>query len=122
MNLFKKPICITALTLCLLLPTAGYGESIMIQSEDTLATHNIMFLPITATYYPGCTGTVLEGLDCEDEWAEYALNVNDFGQSRFTLQCRGAIGVTCHFEVTFTGNQSGSEQTIDVEYVGLGYG
>jgi hypothetical protein len=122
MGLSRKSICIFVVTLCCVLPASVYGEAIQIEAEDTTATYDMMFAPIQVIDSPGCSGTILQGLDYVGEWAEYDLSVSEFGRSTYWIRCRGDLGTPYTFHVTFTGNQSGESQTIDVNFVGQGMG
>lgn len=118
---FWKPLCVIVVTLVFALPASVGGEAIQCEAEDTLATYDYDGDPIQVINSPGCVGTVLYGLDAVGEWAEYHLPITDYGRSRFWIRCRGDAGYLTEFQATFTGDHSGSTQTVDFEYTGQGF-
>jgi hypothetical protein len=118
-----KQVVALIVTLAFIAPQAAFATQFEIQTEDFSTCHDVALVPIHKEPSPSCSGGyMLLGLDCPGEWAEYPLSVTDFGDWSVTLKCRGDAGVSHTFRLTCTGTQSGSSESIEITFVGVGYG
>jgi hypothetical protein len=115
----------TATILLVILCAAGTAApaTIEIEAEDFECCYDCGLDHIQRTPAPIGTGlAVLIGLDCPDEWIEYLLEVDAFGEYGVVMRARGNIGVHYQLRLTLTGHTSGQSQTVDLIFDGAGYG
>jgi hypothetical protein len=112
-----------SLVVGVIVPTLCAAKGITIEAEDFVAHNNTGGQVIQSLPLSGCSGGyILIGLDAAGEWAEYDLSVTGFGHYTFLIKCRGDFGVAYGFRMIFTPLGSGTEQTVDFSFVGMGYG
>ncbi len=118
-----KRIVISCLIMGMLVPALCAARGITIEAEDFTVCNNTGGQVIQSVPLSGCSGGhALVGLDAPGEWAEFDVSVTGFGHYTFLMKCRGDLGVPYELRVVFTPIDSGTEQSVDFEFVGMGYG
>ncbi|UCH82736.1 MAG: hypothetical protein JSW50_09665 [Candidatus Latescibacterota bacterium] len=120
-NSYRIFACLLAVVIAA--PTLSAAGRIMIEAESFTAHNDTGGQLLQSIALSGCSGGyALIGLDADGEWATYDVSVAEFGYYSFLIKCRGEFNVAYNFQLVFTPVESGEAQTVDFEFVGMGYG
>lgn len=123
MNPFGKRIMLVGLTAAVMAPSPVWSKTVLIEAEDYTTSHNITGEAIEVFPGSGCSGGYfLVGLDYAGEWTEYDVAVTDFGYYALAIKCRGDLNHYYAFRLTFTSAEAGTEESVDFNFTGNGYG
>lgn len=111
----KRVLLVVGL-LGLIAPLPAVAQVLTLQAEYYTASHDIDYDVIQSL------SGYLFGLDYGDEWTEYHLTVNSWGEYSVSMLVRGNLGAAYQLRLIFTADGSGNEQTINVPFTGSGWG
>jgi hypothetical protein len=113
----KHTVIITISLLLLVCPLGAAGQDFLLYANNYSDSLNIALAPIGMNLMGWLTG-----LDYPDEWVEYDIEPQSFGTYEIRMAARGAENVEYHLELTLFDLFGGEQQTIQFDFIGLGFG
>jgi hypothetical protein len=99
------------------------AQVIEVEAEDYIDSLDTGGVGIAVVGNDACSGGYsVVGLDLPGEWVAYDLAVDTLGVYAPRFWMRGTYGLQYHFQLVLTPDTLGSPQTIDIFFIGSGYG
>jgi hypothetical protein len=123
-EIMRRYAAISTIFLALILLSAPVSsQTVMIEAESYISSHDIDYGIIDGVPGPGCSGgDMLVGLDYPDEWVKYNVSISPYGEYAVSMKCRGDLGVQYRLQLAFLPEQVGIGQTVSFQFTGAGYG